>query len=402
MLNYMDRQTLSLTVKNIYAEFGNHPSLYGYTEAGFAVAFAAGSIVLGVLTDRIGVRWIYPAVLLSWSVAGFLTGFARSWMELMALRSLLGFVEAGHWPCGVRTTQTILPREQLSAGNSILQSGAAIGAILTPLVVLALVGEQGMWRRPFWVIGALGVSWAVGWLALVRPRDLPAPRPDASAPAPGDGPETDSAWAFFGDRRFWVLVVVVTAINIAWHYFRAWLPSILDDLRYDRDTTMLFTSAYYVAADLGALAVGFGTLYLTGRVGGVHRARVTAFTACTVLTCGCVVAAACLPKGPALLVVLLVIGFATLGLFPNYYSFTQELTARHQGRLTGTLGCINWLAVAGVQALVGVLVEKTGSHTVGMLIAGTAPLAGALALLLLWKEPAPKSAAFYGSEKEGI
>jgi ACS family hexuronate transporter-like MFS transporter len=388
-----------LTVGKVYKEFGENARWYGFTEFGFGVAFAIGSIVLGMLTDRRGVRGVYPAILLAWSVVGFLTGFARGWPGLIFFRVLLGFVEAGHWPCGVRTTQTILPREQRGAGNSLLQSGAAVGSILTPLVVLSLVHEPGTWRRPFWVIGTFGLAWVVAWLVLVRPRDLSAPH--APDPQEKAGPGAEADWAFFGDRRFWVLVVVVTTINIAWHYFRAWLPLILAGLRYDDRDTLLFTSAYYVSADLGSLAVGFGTLYLARRGAGVHRARVTGFVACTALSCGCVVLVAVLPRGPGLLAALLVLGFASLGLFPNYYSFTQELTVRHQGRLTGTLGCITWLAVAGMQALVGDLKERTGSYAVGMLMAGLTPLAGAVALVLFWKEP-PEAAARQVGTKFGL
>lgn len=242
------------------------------------VAFAAGSVVPGVLTDRRGVRGVYPAVLLAWSAVGFLTGFARGWAELIFFRVLLGFVEAGHWPCGVRTTQPILPREQRGAGNSLLQSGAAVGAILTPLVVLALVGEGGTWRRPFRVIGTFGVARVVAWLLPVRSRDLSAPHaPEVEEVV---GPGTESDWAFFGDRRFWVLVVVATTINIAWHYFRTGLPLILSGREYDDRDTLLFNSAYYISADLGSLAVGFETLYLARRTGAVHRARVTGFAAC--------------------------------------------------------------------------------------------------------------------------
>ena len=60
----------------------------------------------------------------------------------------------------------------------------------------------------------------------------------------------------------------------------------------------------------------------------------------------------------------LVIGFAALGLFPNYYSFTQEWTiSGHQGKLTGALGCICWLAMSLLHEVVGDSINKvrTGS-----------------------------------------
>src|SRR5262249_54205137 len=139
MLNYMDRQTLSLTVTSIYQEFGHRPSLYGLAEAAFSVAFALGALLVGWMADRWNVFWIYPSLVVLWSLAGFATGFVQGWAGLIVCRFLLGLAEAGHWACSLRTTQHLLPSEKRSLGNGILQSGAAVGAIITPLAVWVLV-----------------------------------------------------------------------------------------------------------------------------------------------------------------------------------------------------------------------------------------------------------------------
>ena len=72
------------------------------------------------------------------------------------------------------TAQRLLSRRDRALGNSILQSGASLGAIATPIVVLLLAGTAPeSWRTPFRVIGALGIFWVVGWLSTIlrgRPR----------------------------------------------------------------------------------------------------------------------------------------------------------------------------------------------------------------------------------------
>src|SRR5262249_17403879 len=133
-----------------------------------------GAIIFGWMADRWNVTLLYPLAVLAWSAAGFATGLVQGFVGLLLCRSLLGLAEAGNWPCALRTTQHLLSPSQRSMGNSILQSGAAIGAIVTPLLFAWLVvgGEAGAWRPLFMIVGAIGVSWVLLWFVLVRRRDL--------------------------------------------------------------------------------------------------------------------------------------------------------------------------------------------------------------------------------------
>src|SRR5256885_4558653 len=102
-INYMDRLTLNQTAKRIMTEVGFDDRGYGELEASFAYAFALGAVLMGWVVDRWNVRWVYPLVLLAWSQAGFLTGLVSTFGGLLVCRFLLGFAEAGHWPCALRT-----------------------------------------------------------------------------------------------------------------------------------------------------------------------------------------------------------------------------------------------------------------------------------------------------------
>src|SRR5262249_52238020 len=123
----------------------------------------------------------------------------------------------------------------------------------------------------------------------------------------------------------------------------------------------------------------------------VHSSRVVVFLACALLTTLSLVVAT-LPRGPLLLGTLLVIGFGALGLFPNYYSFSQEITVRHQGKVTGSLGCINWLVMALLHEAAGDSIKRTERYAEGLALAGVAPLVGLAALLLFWGKTPRKEA----------
>jgi ACS family hexuronate transporter-like MFS transporter len=393
MLNYMDRMTLNQTSDQIMGDFDFKEAKYGALESAFSIAFAVGALIMGVMADRWNVYWLYPAALLVWSAAGFATGFTGGFTSLLLCRVLLGLAEAGNWPCALRTTQRVLRPEQRALGNGILQSGAALGAIITPLVVLGFLEGTGSWRHPFMVIGTVGVVWILLWLVFVRPRDLALP-PAAPVRGPAQSLEDLGFWpslmAIWRQRRFWVLVFLVVAINLTWHFFRAWLPLFLKRGRgYTTEEVQWFTSAYYLATDLGSLSAGFLALWLVRSGWSVHGSRLLSFFLFASLAALSMVAAF-LPAGPLLLGTLLVIGFGALGVFPNYYSFSQELTVRHQGKVTGMLGFSCWVSVALLQWVAGLIIEATQSYEMGVALAGLAPLAGFVVLVLFWGETKAK------------
>jgi MFS transporter, ACS family, hexuronate transporter len=437
-INYMDRLTINLTAKDIMVDFGIDERGYAYLESAFAFAFAVGSIVFGWCVDRYNVRWIYPAAVLAWSMAGFATGLMQGFFGLLVCRFLLGLSEGGNWPSALRTTQRILEPSERPMGNSILQSGAAAGAILTPLVVMGMAALTGSWRGVFLVVGTLGAGWVVLWLSCVRKDDLTVEQGKTSSSLAvivvplvlllgldiavhayfSDDPQLTLAtkifvtvagiacvftWLIYGTRdetrlprrvfitRFCVLAVLVVTINLTWHYFRAWLPLFLETSHgYTKNEMRWFMMAYYIFTDIGTLTAGFITLQLARRYMSVHGSRMAVFCTCALLTTLSAVVAF-LPAGPLLLGLLLVIGFAALGLFPNYYSFSQEITVQYQGKVTGALGCTCWLSMSLLHELVGESIKQTGNYSQAMSVAGLMPLLGVVALFLFWGKTQPRT-----------
>jgi ACS family hexuronate transporter-like MFS transporter len=403
MLNYMDRQTLAQQATAIRGALKLSNEDYGKLETGFGLAFAVGGIATGFIADRLPLRWLYPAILLGWSAVGFITGWVTNYTELFMCRVMLGFFEAGQWPCALAASQRLLSRRNRPLGNSILQSGASLGAIATPLVVLLLnTGEPDSWRLPFRVIGAAGLVWVFAWLMAIHPRDLEitsdSSHDRATDPEHGEAMESAEGRQNEGEaerrtflRRFLALVVVVIMINFCWQYFRAWMPMMLEkEHGYTNEQTQLFSSAYYLVAGVGCITVGFLIKWLAARGWSVHRARMATFLVCALLTAMGMVAAF-LPASWLLPPLLLVIGFGSLGQFPTYYAFTQELSVRQMGKVTGVLSFVTWTSFALVSWLIGLWIDRTGSYSAVTFIAGLTPLAGLLALLLLWNDRKPRT-----------
>jgi ACS family hexuronate transporter-like MFS transporter len=379
-INYMDRMTLANTALRVKAEFSLSNQQYGTIEKGFSWAFAGGSLLFGILADRINVRFLYPAALLLWSAMGFASGLVRSYEGLLVCRTLLGLFEAGHWPCALKTVQRILEPRERAMGNGLLQSGASLGAVVTPWVVQAFLDRGLGWRLPFQVVGVVGSAWAILWLISMRTSDL-AMRPEAA----GEKSALDALLEAVLSRRFLALVIMISLINASWQVLRAWLVLFLHEgRRYDEGFANRFTSAYYIATDLGVLTSGFIALRLARRGMAVHSSRVAVFFGMATLAMT-TIAASLLPAGPLLLGSLLVVGFGVLGVFPCYYSFAQEMPERHVGKINGLLGVCGWITTGYLQELFGKTVDRLHSYDLGVALAGCTPLLAIVVFVILWK-----------------
>jgi ACS family hexuronate transporter-like MFS transporter len=381
-INYMDRVTLANASVRVTKEFGLSEEQYGNLELIFGGAFAAGSLVFGLLADRVRVYWLYPLVLAGWSVMGMVSGWTSSYTELLVCRMLLGFFEAGHWPCALKTTFALLDEKDRTMGNSVLQSGASIGAIVTPQIMKALMTDDiGSWRGAFVIVGAVGLGWVVVWFVSMRPRELEtAPQAEKAAGGP-------QLFDLIFSRRFWALALLITGTQTVWHIYRVWLMKFLQTGRgYSEAEALNFQSAYYIATDVGCVLAGVVSIWLAKRGLDAHGARRWVYAGACLLT-SLSVALPWLPQGWLLLGVLLIIGGGALALFPCYYSFVQEISATHVGRITGLLSMWVWAVTSPLHKLFGWIADKTGSYDEGLVIAGLAPWLGVIAMKLLWDLP---------------
>ena len=377
-INYMDRQTLANASTRVTKEFHLSQEQYGDVELAFGWAFAVGSLVFGFLADRFRVYWLYPVVLSWWSLMGIASAHTNGYWPLLMCRVLLGFFEAGHWPCALKTTFALLESKDRTMGNSVLQSGASIGAIVTPPLMLWLMTEDiSSWRLAFEVIGYIGLLWVVLWFVSMRKSDLDVVVDDPA--------RRESLGDILRGGRFWALALLIFGAQTCWQLFRVWLPKFMQEGRgYSEAEALSFNSAYFLGTDIGCIAAGFISLWLARRFAiSAHGARRWVYAGACVMTSFSVLLL-WLPKGWPLMGAILVVGAGALALFPCYYSFVQELSDRHVGRLTGLLSTWVWAVSSPMHKLFGRVVDETKSFDLGMAMSGLVPWLGVIAMKLLW------------------
>src|SRR5258705_10135102 len=89
--------------------------------------------------------------------------FARGLGSLSLFRFVLGLGEAGNWPGAAKTVAEWFPVRERAFGMAIFNSGAAIGSMLAPPLIIWLQLSYG-WQTTFIVTGILGFLWLALWL----------------------------------------------------------------------------------------------------------------------------------------------------------------------------------------------------------------------------------------------
>ena len=400
LVNYMDRQALANTQRYLLAEFEPDPDrqnrVYADVQFAFGLSFALFQVAAGFLIDRFSLRWLYLGAIVVWSAAGVATGFVPAGAVglLMACRVVLGLGEAFNWPCAVATVRRLIPRESRGLANGIFHSGASLGALAMPLVVLLLVDPAtgAGWRELFVAVGVLGFVWVGAWLGFTRGDragviDGPPLRDSAADDGPGP-----ALLAVFGQRTFWIALVTLVSVNITWHFYNQWFPRFLtQDVKVSGTTEQWVVAGFYVSADLGSLAFGRLSLSLARAGYTVERSRQIVMTLIALLTLSATVPA-CYAFGgaePSRWVCFFGVAAAAMGGFSVAFALIQDVAGRHTAQVLGIAGCTSWLAISAVTQFVGGYAAP-GKYVELFLVIGCVPLVAA-AVGFLWPRPERES-----------
>ncbi len=145
IINYLDRQTLSVLAKTLQEELKFDNVQYSYMTTSFLVSYIFMYAVSGRLMDQLGTRRGFALFHGGWSIVTMLHGLGRSVLHFSFFRFLLGATEPANFPGGVKAVSEWFPMKERALAIGIFNSGTAIGnAIALPIV--SFVALAWGWR----------------------------------------------------------------------------------------------------------------------------------------------------------------------------------------------------------------------------------------------------------------
>lgn len=231
LLLYIDRICISVAKEPIAKDLGLSDTAMGWVLSAFALGYAAFQTPGGLMSDKFGPRRILTAIVSFWSVCTALTGAAFNLVTLLIVRFLFGAGEAGAFPGIARAVYSWIPMKERGIVNGINFSGSRLGAAFALPLVAWMITSLG-WRVSFYILGGIGIGWAVAWYVLFRdrPEDHPAIS-EAEKKRILEGRQeketvdkrTIAMGRLFGAKNMWLAMGQYFASNFTFFFALTWL-----------------------------------------------------------------------------------------------------------------------------------------------------------------------------------
>jgi ACS family hexuronate transporter-like MFS transporter len=283
VINYIDRQTLSVLAPFLKTGFRWSNSDYALIVIAFRVAYTAGQTLFGRLMDRVGTRRGLTLTVVWYSLASMLTSLAVGLRSFACFRFLLGAGESANWPAATKAVAEWFPKHERGWAVALFDSGSSIGGAVASGLVLWLYYHFG-WRAAFVVPGLLGLLWLAAWRYVYHPLErhprvsdaereliLRDRREDVEAAA---REEARARWRdLLKLPQTWGVIAARSLTDPVWFFITDWYAIYLVSKGINPDGWLIAFVATFLAADAGNFFGGGVSSWLIRRGWPVGRAR---------------------------------------------------------------------------------------------------------------------------------
>ncbi len=178
VMNFVDRQLLASFANFIVPDLGLTNTQFGLlTGLFFLFFYSAAGLFMGALADTTNRTRLIGFGLAAWSGLTALSGAARGFVSLAVPRMFIGVGESIMTPTAMSLLADRFPPQRLGFASGFYYMGVPIG-VGASLLVVGYLGPAIGWRNCFYLLGAVGIVFAViMWFMPETPRRHLADKP---------------------------------------------------------------------------------------------------------------------------------------------------------------------------------------------------------------------------------
>ena len=374
MVTYIDRVCFSTTAGLMSDELGLTNEQLGRAGSFFILGYILFEIPGGFLADRFGARSLLTRIVIWWSVFTALTGVAWNLTSLIATRFLFGCGEAGAFPGCTSAISYWFPSRERARAQAVIMFGSRLGFAMTSWIVIALMTRYG-WRATYWMFAVLGIIWALGWRNWFH--NDPAEHPGVSSDElaliqSGRHIETHrkaTPWmALITNRNIWALSAMYSGYTWGLYFYIQWLPTYLQNERgVELGDVGPVAAAVLLCGAVANLLGGWLSDRLTPKFGLKIARRLPAMAG--LLVAAVFVALAAVLTNDTLALVCLGISFGASELILAItWATCLDIGGSNAGVVSGAMNSLGQIGGALAPWLIGLMVDRTGSWQLPLLI----------------------------------
>ena len=363
MVTFLDRINISVAGKDIIHDLGLSLSQWGWVQSAFILSYGLMQIPMGALGDRYGHRKILAVIVLWWSLFTAFTGLAGGLASLLVIRFMFGIGEAGSSPCSTGVISRWFEKGEVGKAQGYVWAASRMGGALTPFIVIPVMMWVG-WRAAFYLLGALGIIWAVVWYWYYRnPGETSQISLTSQTSTTSATSKSSIDWGLLlRSRQVWLLCGMYFFYAFGSWFFFSWFPTFMELGRgFDKSELTYAVAVPFVMSMIGNIAGGYFTDRLSRKYG-IKVGRKALGSTSLALSAVCMFLAAFIPGKMAVFVFLsLCFGIFDL-MLPSAWALCIDLGKQHAGTLSGAMNTAGNIGGFCCGILFGELVEQSGNY----------------------------------------
>jgi len=399
LLLYIDRVCISVAKDPIAGELGLSDKAMGWVLSIFALGYALFQVPSGLMADRHGPRKVLTTIVSIWSILTALTGAAWNFTSLFITRFLFGAGEAGAFPGMSRAIFSWIPLKERGLIIGLNFSGSRLGAAFALPLVAWLITSYG-WRSTFFILGVVGLIWAVLWWVSFRdtPEEHPALSEEETLEIISTRQQVDdsiteklSTRQLLDSKNMWSAIGQYFCSNFTFFFALTWLfPHLKQKYQLDTLEAGWYATAPFIAGAIGNWLSGISIDAIFKKGQWNQSRKLPAMIGFALAAAGLIGSLyMSTPMGAVIMLSIAILG-ADMTLPPSW-ALCVDIGKKNSGAVSGTMNMAGNIGSFLTALAFPYLTDWTGSVNTFFY---TAAILNLIAILLWWRVKADQGLSY--------